>query len=127
MKVLFVCTGNTCRSPFAAAVARREGLDASSAGLDVLQLRATDDAVAVAREFGIDLGLHTTRRLTDDVVAEADVVVGMSERHAAALGTGARVLGGTGVDDPYGRGPDAYRSAYAQIEGAVLSLAEELR
>ena len=126
MKVLFVCTGNTCRSPFAAAVARREGLDASSAGLDVLALRATGEAVLVAREFGIDLGDHTTRRLTDDVVAEADVVVGMSERHAAALGAGARVLGG-GVDDPYGRGPDAYRSAYAQIEGAVLSLAEELR
>jgi protein-tyrosine-phosphatase len=126
MKVLFVCTGNTCRSPFAAAVARREGLDASSAGLDVLALRATGEAVLVAREFGIDLGTHTTRRLTDDVVAEADVVVGMSDRHVAALGAGARVLGG-GVDDPYGRGLDAYRSAYAQIEGAVLSLAEELR
>jgi protein-tyrosine phosphatase len=126
MKVLFVCTGNTCRSPFAAAVARREGLDASSAGLDVLALRATDEAVLVAREFGLDLGSHTTRRLTDDVVAEADVVVGMTERHAAALGAGARVLGG-GVDDPYGRGLDAYRSAYAQIEQAVCSLAEELQ
>jgi protein-tyrosine phosphatase len=126
MKVLFVCTGNTCRSPFAAAVARREGLDASSAGLDVLALRATDDAVIVAREFGIDLGAHTTRRVTDEVVAEADVVVGMSDRHAAALGAGARVLGG-GVEDPYGCGLDAYRSAYAQIERAVQSLAEELR
>jgi protein-tyrosine phosphatase len=125
MRVLFVCTGNTCRSPFAAAVARREGLDASSAGLEVLQLRASDDAVAVAREFGIDLGAHTTRRLTDDVLAGADVVVAMSERHATAIGPGARVLGG-GVEDPFGRGLDAYRHTYEQIERAVRSLADEL-
>jgi protein-tyrosine-phosphatase len=125
MRVLFVCTGNTCRSPFAAAVARREGLDASSAGLDVRQLRASDDAVAAARAFGIDLGSHATRRVTDDVLAGADIVVGMTDRHASALGPGARVLGG-GVEDPFGRGPEAYRRSYAQIEAAVRSLAEEL-
>ena len=126
MRVLFVCTGNICRSPFAAAVARREGLDASSAGLDVFEERATADAAAVAGEFGIDLSSHTTRRVTDDLLAGADLVVGMSDRHASLLGGGARVLDG-GVEDPYGGGPDAYRRAYAQIERAVRSLAEELR
>jgi protein-tyrosine phosphatase len=113
-KVLFVCTGNICRSPFAAAVGRREGLDASSAGTDVVLDCATEDGIAVAGEFGIDLRSHRSRQLTDELRGEADLVVTMRE------------LGG-GVDDPYGRGRDAYRAAYAQIERAVVELAEELR
>ena len=120
VKVLFVCSGNTCRSPFAAAVARREGLEGSSAGLDVIDERAADDAVAVASEFGIDLRPHRTRRLTDELRDGADLVIGMSARHAT------RVLGG-GVEDPYGGGREAYRRAYAQIERAVVELAEEMR
>ena len=114
VRLLFVCTGNICRSPFAAAVARREGLDASSAGTDVVLGHATDDAIAVADEFGIDLRSHRSRQLTDELCDGADLVVRMSE------------LGG-GIDDPYGGGPDAYRRAYTQIERAVAELAEDLR
>jgi protein-tyrosine-phosphatase len=124
-KVLFVCTGNTCRSPYAAAVARQHGLNASSAGLDVREPAATADAIAAARARGIDLASHAPREVTAEALAAADVVVGLAESHARALGPRARVLG-AGIDDPYGLGPDAYARAYEQIERAVVGLVKEL-
>jgi protein-tyrosine phosphatase len=124
-KVLFVCSGNTCRSPYAAAVARRHGLDASSAGLDVREPGATADALAAAQGRGIDLSSHVPSQLTAEALAAADVVVALANSHARALGPHARVLGG-GIDDPYGLGPDAYARAYEQIDRAVADLAKEV-
>ncbi|HEX7255597.1 MAG TPA: hypothetical protein VF236_06685 [Gaiellaceae bacterium] len=132
MRVLFVCTGNTCRSPFAAAVARREGhVDAESAGLaPSTGDEPPDDAITVARELGFDLSSHHARPLTEDLLERADVVVGMTAAHVSVLeGRGARgkarLLGEADVDDPIGRGRDAYRRAYAKIQQDVRKLFEE--
>ena len=123
MRVLFVCTGNICRSPFAEAVARAEGLDAESAGLEAYGgNEPTPDAITVARELGYDLSSHRARRLTEEMLERADVVVGMTAAHVAAVGGGARLLGEADLDDPIGRGRDAYRQAYAQIEADVRKL-----
>jgi protein-tyrosine-phosphatase len=133
VRVLFVCTGNTCRSPFAAAIARREGLDAASAGLTALEGdEPPADAVAIAAEYGVDLESHRARLLTSAMLDEADVVVGVTRDHVVGIqaegGTvKARQLDAVDVDDPIGLGPDAYRRAYAQMERAVHALAEELR
>jgi protein-tyrosine-phosphatase len=126
MRVLFVCTGNICRSPFAEAVARRAGLDVESAGLSAYEgAGPTDDALAVARELGYDLSSHRARPLTKEMLERADLVVGMTAAHVSALGGSARLLGEADLDDPIGRGPDAYRRAYAQIEQDVRKLLEE--
>jgi protein-tyrosine phosphatase len=126
MRVLFVCTGNICRSPFAEAVARSEGLDAESAGLEAYAgAGPTDDAIAVARELGYDLSSHHASPLTGAMLERADVVVGMTAAHVGVLGERARLLGEADVDDPIGRGRDAYRHAYAQIERDVRKLLEE--
>jgi protein-tyrosine-phosphatase len=124
VSVLFVCTGNTCRSPFAEAVARREGHgDFESAGLGAyLDDRPPEDAIVVARELGYDLSTHRARRLTEEMVERADVVVGMTAAHVAALGGGARLLGEADLDDPIGRGRDTYRRVYGQIETDVRKL-----
>jgi protein-tyrosine-phosphatase len=124
VRVLFVCTGNTCRSPFAEAVARREGhVDAESAGLDAYAGdRPPEDAVAVARELGYDLSSHRARPLTEDMLERSDVVVGMTAAHVAAIGGGALLLGAGDLDDPIGRGRDAYRRVYGQIETDVRRL-----
>ena len=127
MRVLFVCTGNICRSPFAAAVARAAGLDAESAGLQAYPgAEPTEDAIAVARELGYDVSSHRARGLTLELLEWPDVVVGMTAAHVSALGGSARLLGEADCEDPIGRGPDTYRRVYAQIERDVRKLSEEL-
>jgi protein-tyrosine-phosphatase len=126
MRVLFVCAGNTCRSPFAEAVARHEGhVDVESAGLTAhAGDESPDDATATARELGLDLSSHRARPLTENMLQRADVIVAMTTAQVHALeGLGARGktrrLGGADVEDPLGGGRDAYRRAYAQIESDV--------
>ena len=124
MRILFVCTGNTCRSPFAEAVARREGhVDAKSAGLSAhAGDEPPEDAIVVARELGYDLSAHRARPLTEEMLERSDVVVGMTAAHVGALGGAARLLGEADLDDPIGRGLDVYRQVYAQIETDVRRL-----
>jgi protein-tyrosine-phosphatase len=125
VRILFVCTGNTCRSPFAEAVARGQGVEAESAGLAAdAGAEPPDDAIAVARELGYDLSSHRARTLTDEMVERADVLVGMTAVHVEALARPARLLGEADLDDPIDRGPDAYRQVYAQIESDVKKLLE---
>ena len=109
MKVLFVCAGNICRSPFAEGLARRlaaeRGLDVEFASAGEIALdgdRCPPDAVAVAKEFGVDLSSHRARRLTTD---KADKVVPLFD-----------------VPDPLGRGPAAYRRTYEQLRQKVEEL-----
>jgi protein-tyrosine-phosphatase len=73
VKVLFVCAGNICRSPFAEGLARRlaaeRGLDVEFASAGEIAFdgdRCPADAVAVAKEYGVDLSSHRARRLTTD-------------------------------------------------------------
>jgi protein-tyrosine-phosphatase len=132
MRILFVCTGNTCRSPFAEAVARHEGLvDAESAGLGAYPGDGPPvDAVEVARERGLDLSTHRARPLTIEMLDRADIVVGMTAAQVCELENRgargkARLLDAADIDDPIDRGPEAYRRTYDQIETAVRALLEE--
>jgi protein-tyrosine-phosphatase len=131
MKILFVCTGNTCRSPFAEAVARREGVDGESAGLAAYPGdEPPPDALAVATELGLDLSSHRARPLTPELLDGAEIVVGMTAAHVGELEKRgahgkARMLGAADVPDPIDRGREAYRRTYLQIETDVRALLEE--
>lgn len=88
MRVLFVCTGNTCRSPLAEALARSldPSLEVGSAGLSARAGdRATAEARAVAAAHGLDLEAHRSRALSRELVEESDLLLVMTAAHRRAL------------------------------------------
>ena len=92
-RILFVCTGNTCRSPMAAGLFAKmlqergvTGIAVASAGLAAFDgAPASAEAVEVMRQFGVDLSGHRTRRLTREMVLTADLVLTMTKRHKEAV------------------------------------------
>jgi len=151
MHVLFVCTGNTCRSPLAAVLLQR-ALEArgvagqvtvASAGTGAWDgAPASEGAYLVGIEQGVDLSAHRARLLTRELVSEADLILVMSRHHAvrvAELGGPDRVhllgefAGRTGtaaeVTDPFGGELDDYRLTLTElrelIDGVVTRLAGE--
>ncbi len=145
MNILFVCTGNTCRSPMAETLLR-EALAAkgntqvsvSSAGTGAWDgAPASEGAYLVALENGLDMSNHRARLLTREIVRDADLILVMSGHHlarVAELGGGHKVHllgsysgrepGRTEVSDPYGAEIDSYRATFAEhreLIGGVMS------
>lgn len=142
--ILFVCTGNTCRSPLAEAIARRaleeEGLDGfhvRSAGTHAAAGgRASSGSLEVARANGLDLEGFVSRPLTTDLVDHADLILVMEPGHrSAVLGlspqadTKTLLLGElageegpqAAVPDPFGGTPEAYQRTYRRLEELILA------
>lgn len=140
--LLFVCTGNTCRSAMAEGIARKlladragcrpaklpeKGFEVRSAGLIGGGRPAPPEAVAAARRLGADISGHRSRRLTRELIHDADVVFCMTAGHvqdvlrtAPASADKVRRLDPRGdVQDPIGGDEDVYRRAAEQIEKAV--------
>lgn len=147
MTVLFVCTGNTCRSPLAEAIARKladergpSGLRFASAGTGVVPgASAADAAVLVGVERGLDLSRHRARMLTRELVPQGSLVLVMSHAHLDAVSrivpdADAYLLGHyasrgasqRSVADPFGGTLDEYRTAADEIESMISDALERL-
>jgi protein-tyrosine-phosphatase len=146
MNLLFVCSGNTCRSPMAEALARKiarrrgiENLNISSAGTNAWDnVPATDEALLVGMEREIDLTGHRARKLTPTIVSEADLIFVMTPGHleqVKQLGGRGKVhvideyASGTsnqGVTDPYGGDLEAYRQTADVLEAELEKLFDRL-
>lgn len=117
IEILFVCTGNTCRSPMAEALLNDKAkklnipLHASSAGLAAFTGdSASAYAIEVMNEIGIDLSSHRSSRLSIYAFEESDIVVCMSESHKAALPASYKIIvPNGGISDPYGGDINIYR------------------
>lgn len=90
--VLFVCTGNLCRSPMAEGLLRArlrergiEEVIVSSAGTMGFSAAATEDAALAASELGGDLSEHRARRLEAGLIESADLVLAMTADHVIDL------------------------------------------
>ena len=145
--LLFVCTGNTCRSPMAAAIAEdqvaRRGwhhVSALSAGVSAgAGSPAAAPAIEVAAENGVDLSAHRSRPLTAELVEWADAIIAMSEWHAdrvVELGGGAKVSLATdfiedgdpaaGIPDPIGMDTVVYRETWTVLDDVVAGVLDRL-
>ena len=126
--LLFVCSGNTCRSPLAEAIAESLGFPAASAGLWADDgMPATDHAISVAAEAGLDVSGHHSRPLSEPDVGAAAAVYTMTQDHAdriislwpAHRAKVSRLDPAGDIADPMGHPRDAYVEAFARIDSAL--------
>ncbi len=145
--ILFVCTGNLCRSPMAEYLLRHHlGRDSSwkvgSAGTYAIEgAPASRQAVAVLRDMGIDLTPHRSRELRRDLVESSRMVVAMTTAHADEIkrrfpDASAKVVllksfdkGSRSGDihDPIGESKEVYGNICREIDEALLDLILYLR
>jgi protein-tyrosine phosphatase len=149
--ILFVCTGNTCRSPMAEAIARKLLADRLKVKEDDLPGRgyrvvsagtaaghggaATEEAEQAVRKYGADLGRHSSQPVTVAMVEEADRVYVMTPRHKGVLvewmpeHEGKIQLldpKGRAIEDPVGGSAEVYRESARHIHEALEERLKEI-
>ncbi|MCH7548839.1 MAG: low molecular weight protein arginine phosphatase [Candidatus Krumholzibacteriota bacterium] len=145
--IVFVCSGNTCRSPLAEVIARRVFASrtardrvVSSAGSSATEgMSASEHAVEIAQQDGLDLSDHRSRPLSKPIIEGADLIVTMGARHRSAVGViDSDALDHTfmltefcdeldgDVPDPIGGDLETYRHTYDTILRCIESMAAKL-
>lgn len=150
VRIVFLCTGNTCRSPMAEGITKKIlsdkigcrvdelekfGYIVTSAGLAAMNgMRATEEAEIACRQFGISIAGHRSRIATESLVRQSDYIYVMTPAHLDALRI---VEAGSDnvvemldiekeITDPIGRGTETYLACAQQMERAIAKRIREL-
>jgi protein-tyrosine-phosphatase len=149
LRLLFVCSGNTCRSPLAEVIALRAGTEKGTQEMEVRSagtsttagLDASDGALRAAKRHGLSLESHSSTPLSREAVDWADLILTMGPSHlmrvhelggdgkSALLGAyagGSDDATGPAVPDPYGGDDEVYEATFRTLETLVRAALERL-
>ena len=145
-KILFVCSGNTCRSPLAEGIAKKilsdslpGQMEISSAGTSAMEgVRASGHSIQVARKHGIDISDHRARLLNKTLIKDSDLIVTMSSKHKDTIG----IIEPAGLDytfllmdfcgedgdipDPVGSDIEGYKEVFELINSCLEQMKDRL-
>ena len=147
MNILFVCTGNTCRSPMAEGLLKKIAEDNDfeveicSGGMNANEgSRANANAILALEKYGVDISGHVSKNVDAQTIADADVILTMTAAHKEML---LYLFGGAAeektytlleyagldgdIDDPYGGDIDVYEKCAWEINNALLNVYEAVR
>ena len=130
MNILFVCSGNTCRSPMAQGYLNSKNiknLRALSCGFMCEGDPVSENSVLVMNEIGIDISAHKSRLITKELIDCADKIYCMAENHrnillSAGIGENKVFVLGGGIPDPFGQSAESYRDCRNSITDAIDTL-----
>lgn len=147
MNILFVCTGNTCRSPMAAALLKDmlekkgiQNIKVESAGIAAYpNEKASPLAQQVMEEQGIEMLDHRSKQVQVDLLKESDLILTMTEGHKNAVLSGEPSvwnkiftlneyvgMEGKDITDPYGLSKQEYQITSQEISKALVKLIDKL-
>ncbi|GAA0690586.1 MULTISPECIES: low molecular weight protein arginine phosphatase [Clostridium] len=145
MKILFVCTGNTCRSPIAEAIFNKkcqiEGVEAISAGISVVPYSVTskNSSYIVFKNLDIDISKRVSVQLTKETINSCDLILTMTQyirnilknnfsEKAECIYTLSDFIGAEGdIIDPYGGDIFLYGETYKELEKKIELLLTKLK